>query len=77
MFEYRCYCMPRPGKCNKERAIGMLDAGVSQCEVVRRFGVHGTLINRLVSRVINAQTTDLVGHAWRHMFRNASFDYVR
>ena len=36
----------------------MLDAGVSQGEVARRFGMHRTTINRLVSRVRNTQTTD-------------------
>ena len=50
--------MPRLDKVNRERAIGMLDAGVSQGEVARRFGVHRTTINRLVSRVRNTQTTD-------------------
>ena len=50
--------MPRLDKVNRERAIGMLDAGLSQVEVARRFGVHRTTINRLVGRLRRTQSTD-------------------
>ena len=36
----------------------MLDAGLSQVEVSRRFGVHRTTINRLVDRLRRTQSTD-------------------
>ena len=32
--------MPRLDKVNRQQAIGMLDARLSQVEVTRRFGVH-------------------------------------
>ena len=58
----------------------MLDAGLSQVEVSRRFGVHRTTINRLVDRLRRTQapTTDqnLGGHELRHMSKIATFDYV-
>ena len=43
---------------NRERAIGMLDAGLSQGEVPRRFGLHRTTINRLVGRLRTTRSTD-------------------
>ena len=43
--------MKRLDKVKRERAIGMLDARVCPDEVARRFGVHRTTINRLVSHV--------------------------
>ena len=36
----------------------MLDAGLSQVGVARRFGVHRTTINRLVGRLRRTQSTD-------------------
>ena len=50
--------MPRLDKVNRGRAIGMLDAGLSQGEVARRFGMHRTTINRLVGRLRTIQSTD-------------------
>ena len=50
--------MPHLDKVNREQAIGMLDAGLSQVEVARRFGVHRTTINRLVGRLRRTQSTD-------------------
>ena len=50
--------MPRLDKVNRERAIGMLDAGLFQAEVARRFGVYRTTINRLVGRLRRTQSTD-------------------
>ena len=50
--------MSRLNKVGKEQAIGMLEVGLSQGEVARRFGVHRTMINRLVSRIRTTRTTD-------------------
>ena len=50
--------MPRLDKVSRERAIGMLDAGLSQTEVARRFGDHRTTLNRLVGRLLTTRTTD-------------------
>ena len=50
--------IPRLDKVSRERAIGMLDAGLSQSEVARRFDVHRTPINRLVSRLRITSSTD-------------------
>ena len=50
--------MPCFDNVNRERAIGMLDAGLSQVEVSRRFGVHQSTINRLVGRLRRTQSTD-------------------
>ena len=50
--------MPRLNKFNRERAIGMLDAGLSQGEVARCFGVYRTTINRPLDRLRTTQSTD-------------------
>ena len=50
--------MPRLDKVSREQVIGMLESGLSQGEVDRRFGVHRTTINRLVSRLRTTRTTD-------------------
>ena len=68
--------MPRLDKVNRERAIGMLDAGLSQVEVARRFGVHRTTINRLVGPKAPKTDQDLGGHELRHISKIATFDYV-
>ena len=50
--------MPRMEYVNMEQAIGMPDAGLSQGEVARRFGMHRTTIYRLVGWLRTTRSTD-------------------
>ena len=50
--------MPRLDKVNRERVIGILDAGLSQGEVARCFDVDSTTLNRLVGRLRTTRSTD-------------------
>ena len=43
--------MPRLNNENRTRALGMLECGISQNDVARRFGVSRSTIARLVQRV--------------------------
>lgn len=42
--------MPRLTTQERERAIGMLSAGISRSEVARRLGCHGSTVSRLCDR---------------------------
>ena len=39
--------MPRLSKVDRGRAMGMLESGLNQTDVVQRLGVHRTTIKRL------------------------------
>ena len=68
--------MPPIDKVNRAEAIGMLDAGLSQGKVARRFGMHRITIYRLVGRLIPTTDQDLGGHELRHIPKIATFDYA-
>ena len=56
----------------------MLDAGLSQTEVARRFGVHPTTINRLVGRLRTTRSTDDRSRSGRQMVTSHIQDrYIR
>ena len=62
--------MPRLNEAQRNQAVGMIRAGVSQNEVSRLFGVHRNTISALWRRYQQSVTPGTVAdrgvHVWRH-----------